>query len=65
MPEVKLFADDTMIYSVVDNPLEATNELNHDLNLISKWAYKWKMSFNPDPTKQAVHMLFSQKRNKP
>ena len=36
-------------------------ELNHDLELISQWAYQWKMSFNPDPTKQAVEVVFSRK----
>ena len=36
------------------NPLLSAAELNHDLKLIETWAYRWKMSFNPDPTKQAV-----------
>ena len=62
---VNFFADDTMIYSIVNDPLLTANELNHDLNRISKWAHQWKMSFNPDPSKQAVEMLFSQKKNKP
>ena len=61
--EVKFFAVDT-IYSIVDDPLVTANELNHDLNLISKWANQWKMSFNLHPTKQTVQMLFSQKQNK-
>ena len=36
-------------------------ELNHDLDLISQWAYQWKMSCNPDPAKQAVQVVFSRK----
>ena len=60
---VNLFADDTMIFSVVNDPVVSATELNHDLNLINKWAYQWKMAFNPDPSKQAVEILFSQKKN--
>ena len=41
----------------------SAQELNHDLDLISRWAFKWKMSFNPDPAKQAVQLLFTRKRN--
>ena len=59
---VKFFSDDNVIFSVVHNPILSATELNHDL--ISKWAYQWKMSFNPEANKQAVEMLFSQKVNK-
>ena len=62
---VKFFADDTSIFSVVRDPLVSAVELNHDLGLISQWAYQWKMCFNPDPTKQAEEILFSQKRRSP
>ena len=58
---VKFFADDTMIFSIVHDPIISATNLNHDLNLVNKWAYQWKMSFNPDPTKQAVEVLFSHK----
>ena len=27
-----------------------------------QWAYDWRMSFNPDPQKQAVELIFSRKR---
>ena len=33
--------------------------LNHDLKAIENWAFQWKMSFNPDPTKQAEQVIFS------
>ena len=36
--------------------------MNHDLELIRRWAHDWKMSFNPDPQKQAVELIFSTKR---
>ena len=59
--QVKFFADDTSLLSIVKNPNVTANELNHDLVLISQWAYQWKMSFNPDPNKQAVEVIFSRK----
>ena len=34
--------------------------MNHDLDIIKRWAHKWRMSFNADPSKQAV--TFSRKR---
>ena len=36
---VNLFADDTMIFSTVHDPVNIANELNHDLNLINEWVY--------------------------
>ena len=57
----KKIADDTSLFSIVQDPNISACELNHDLKLISQWAYQWKMSFNPDPTKQAVQVLFSRK----
>ena len=62
---IKFFADDTSLYSIVNNPEVSAGELNHDLNLIGQWAYQWKMSFNPDPTKQAEEILFSNKHKSP
>ena len=35
--------------------------LNEDLNLISNWAYTWKMSFNPDLSEQAKEITFYKK----
>ena len=52
---VKFFADDTSLFSIITDPTISALELNHDLDLISQS----KMSFNPDPTKQAVQVLFS------
>ena len=47
----KLFADDTSIFSVVRDPINTSQKLNNDLDNVSLWANKWKMSFNPDPSK--------------
>ena len=48
----KLFADDTSLFATVHNINKATNDLNHDLAKITKCAFQWKMSFNPDISKQ-------------
>ena len=60
--DVKLFADDTCVFSVVNDPILTANALNNDLSMIQQWAYQWKMSFNPDLSKQAQEVLFSRKR---
>ena len=61
---IKFFADDTMLFSVVRDPAVSATELDHDLDLICRWAHKWKMEFNPDATKQATEVIFSCKRIK-
>ena len=62
---IKFFADDTMLFSVVKNPDICATALNHDLGIIGQWAHQWKMQFNPDVTKQATEVIFSCKKNKP
>ena len=59
----KLFADDTSLFTVVQEPNAAAEDMNHDLELISRLAHDWRMSFNPDPQKQAVELLLSKKRH--
>ena len=60
--EIKFFADDTSLFSIVKNPQISAEDLNHDLQLINNWAFQWKMSFNPDPTKPVEEVIFSNKR---
>ena len=55
---VKLFADDTSLFSIVQNKNNSASQFNNDLDKISDWAYTWKMSFNPDPSKQAQEVIF-------
>ena len=43
---IKFFADDTMFFSIVNDPAISDNNLNHDLDIIQRWAYQWKMEFN-------------------
>ena len=57
----KLFAGDTSLFATVYNFNKATNDLNNDLIKITKWAFQWKMSFNPYISKQAHEVIFSHK----
>ena len=61
---VKLFADDASLFTIVKDINESASILNNDLLLISKWAFNWKMLFNPDPTKPAQEVIFSKKKKK-
>ena len=45
----------------MNDPNISVNELDKDLELISEWAYKWKMFFNPVKYKQAEEVVFSRK----
>ena len=62
---VKLVADDTSMFSVVHHTQTSANDLNKDnKEIINKWAFRWKMNFNPDPTKQAHKVIFSRRTKK-
>ena len=52
MPEVvksttRLFADDALVYRVIECDKDASN-LQKDLDSLQDWERKWKMEFNPD-----------------
>ena len=55
---VKLFADDASLFTVVNDKNEIANILNNHLQSISTWTYNWKMIFNPDSSKPAQEVLF-------
>ena len=59
---VKLFADDTSLFTVIEDSNSAANGMNHDLDLIGQWAHSSRMSCNPDPQKQDVELTFSKKK---
>ena len=58
----KLFVNDTSLFTIVKDENESANVLNYDLSQISKWAFNWKMLFNPDSSKPAQEVLFSRKK---
>ena len=59
----KLFVNDTSLFATVHNINKATHDLSNDLTKITKWAFQWKMSFNPDISKQAHEIIFTCKRS--
>ena len=59
--KAKLFPDGTSLFSVTHNITSSANDLDNDLKKISDWAFQWKMSFNPYPSKQAHEATFSRK----
>ena len=50
---IRLFADDTSLYIIVDNPFQAAEQLNSDLQKIHRWAAKWLVTFNPGKSEYA------------
>ena len=59
--EVRLFADDTILYLFVDNPVANAYALNKDLEHINNWATEWLINFSPPKTKT---MVITRKRRK-
>jgi hypothetical protein len=60
---IRLFADDTSLYLIVDRNeqlLESTELLNKDISEISKWASDWLVTFNPNKSES---LLISRKNN--
>ena len=53
---VRLFADDSSLFFSAANLRDIEGIINHDLGLISVWAKKWLVDFNPIKT---VAMLFT------
>ena len=59
---IRVFADDTSLYIIVDSPLRSAELLNADLEKISLWANTWLVTFNPAKTES---LLISRKLIKP
>ena len=55
----KLFADDTSLFSTVQDITTRSASLNNDVTKLFEWAAQWKMNFNPYSSKQEI--LFSRK----
>lgn len=52
--DVRLFADDTSLFLVVENEITGADELNGDLEKVRLWAWQWKMQFNTDKTEEVI-----------
>lgn len=54
---VKLLADDISFFSIVKNKNDGAKHLTHDLSLISKWDFNWKILFDLEPTKYFFYLF--------
>ena len=54
----------TSLFSVVHDIITSPIELNSDQKKINDWAFKRKLTFNPDCTKQAQEIILSRKLKK-
>ena len=61
--DIRIFADDTFIFRTANS--DSTRLLNDDLAKITDWAWRWKMLFNPDISKQAVEVIRDKKQTIP
>ncbi|MCG8048301.1 MAG: reverse transcriptase family protein [Candidatus Thiodiazotropha endolucinida] len=59
---IRLFADDTSLYIIVENPQAAANLINSSLSTVHVWSRQWLVDFNAAKTET---MVASRKRNKP
>lgn len=57
----ELFADDTSLFTVVQDPTVVANDMNHNLGLISYWVRTWKISFNPTHKNKPFNCFFQRK----
>ena len=55
--EIKLFADDTSLFSVVESSIRSANDLNRDLERVRLLAWQWKMKINTNKTEEVVFSL--------
>ena len=60
----KLFADDTSLFSVVNDIQSSAATLRNDLTVISNWGLQWSMICNLDLIKQAQEVIFSRNNKK-
>ena len=57
--DFKLLADDTSMFTVVENETVSAKNMNRNLEKISLWARQWKMHFNADKTEELLFLLKS------
>ena len=53
---IRLFADDTTIFIIIDNPQTVAFILNTDLETINGWSQDWLVDCNP--TKTSTLLIF-------
>ena len=61
---VKLFAEDTSLFTIVQDPDRSASDVNLILNRIALWAQNKRILFNSDAQNQAVELVFLKKKLK-
>ena len=56
--DVRLFPDDTSLFTIVYDRAVSAQVLTSDLKTIEEWAYQWKIQFNPDVKKKRCRWFF-------
>ena len=51
---IRLFADDTSLYLIVDDPDTTADLMNADLDKIHSWSQSWLVTFNPNKTEELI-----------
>ena len=59
---IRLYADDTSLYIIVDDPIQVAQQFNSDLAKIYRWSDKWLVTFYPA---KSDYTNLSRKHNKP
>ena len=49
---IRLFADDTSLYIIVENPFVSAEILNSDTAKVHRWETEWLVTFNPLKTEE-------------
>ena len=60
--DIRLFADDTSLFEIVQNPTVSSRHLNTNLSHIRQWGKLWRVIFNAI---KSLSVVFSAKVNKP
>ena len=61
---VNFLADDTSLFSVVNNIHTSATTLSQGLHAVTNWAFQWKMIFISNISKKAQEVIFSWKIKK-
>ena len=51
---IRLFADDTSIYMIVEDPGSVVDLVNADLLKIHSWANQWLVKYNPNKIEELI-----------
>ena len=52
-----IYADDTALFEMVDDPILSADRLNGGLDKISVWSKKWLVTMNPSKCRNIVFSL--------